>query len=90
VGIAAEQPCTRLIEDVGHQRLHPLEGLARLDQRARDRWRCRPEPLRDPPHHRRGVTADGPRRRHQLTITADQGVTRLGRPRLTANEEVAT
>jgi len=32
VGIATEQARTRLIEDAGHQRLHLLEPLARVDQ----------------------------------------------------------
>ena len=77
------------VEDARHQRLHLLQPLARLRQGRGGRGRRGAEPLTDAAHHRRGVADDGARRRHQLAITADQGVPRLGRSRLTSDDQHA-
>ena len=48
------------------------------------------ETLADPAHHGRGLADDRTRRAHQPAVAVDQGVTRLGRACLPADDQHAT
>ena len=87
--ISTDQACPCLSQDTRHQWLDLLEPLTCYGQCCRGRSRDGAESPTDATHHRRRIPHDRARRRHQLTIAADQGVARLGRSRLSSNHQHA-
>jgi hypothetical protein len=78
------------MEHAHHHRLHLPDPLPRLDQCRRDRTWCGSLPLIDPTHDRHRVADNRTRGRHQPAVAAEQCVSRLWRPRLTADDQDAS